>query len=177
MAVQVSLGSWSLRPSLRAWVKLSARCHGTSLRIPGSSIGFSREPVKPSFAQSCIASRGLENLDLTGLGYLIILASLVLCTQPESRLLKHSNMKFVVPGQVSGLLCAYHMILQPITIISKYQLSMQLGKERWNYHASKNIGDSMIKMTCLDDSCLARALLSNTLRTPDDLPIQTHNTP
>ena len=73
--------------------------------------------------------RGLENLVLTGLDYLINLASLVLCTQPNSRLLKHSNMKFVVPGQLTGLLGAYHMILQYVTIISKYLLSMQLGKE------------------------------------------------
>ena len=32
----------------------------------------------------------------------------------------------------------------------------------------------MIKMTWLDDSCLDRALLSNKLRTPGDLPIQTN---
>ena len=32
----------------------------------------------------------------------------------------------------------------------------------------------MIKMTCLDESCLDRALLSNNLRTPGDLPIQTN---
>ena len=79
--------------------------------IPGHPLGSpgSRSTVlHPEL--HCV--RGLENLVLTGLDYLINLASLVINSQPESRLLKHSNMKFVVPGQVTGLLGAYHMILQ-----------------------------------------------------------------
>ena len=44
-------------------------------------------------------------------------------------------MKFVVTGLVTGLLGAYHMILQYVTIISKYLLSMQLGIGWYNYDA------------------------------------------
>ena len=97
------------------------------LQHPGSSTGFSREPINRPSPRVALHHEVLKSLDLTGLGYYIILASLVINSQLESRLLKHSNMKFVVPGQVTGLLGAYHMILQYVTIISKYLLSMQLG--------------------------------------------------
>ena len=81
--------------------------------IPGHPLGSpgSRSTVlHPEL--HCV--RGLENLVLTGLDYLINLASLVIYTQPKTRLLEHSIKKLSSGGQVSGLLCAYHMILQLI---------------------------------------------------------------
>ena len=94
--------------------------------IPGHPLGSpgSRSTVlHPEL--HCV--RGLENLVLTGLDYLINLASLVLCTQPKSRLLKHSNMKFVVPGPSIGVVVCLPHDTTIYTKISKYLLSMQLG--------------------------------------------------
>ena len=74
--------------------------------------------------------RGLENLVLTGLDYLINLASLMLCTQPKSRLLKHSNMKFVVPGPSIGVVVFLPHDTTTYAKVSKYLGSMQIGQRR-----------------------------------------------
>ena len=121
----------------KPWVlKISIRLFEPGWSFPQDVMAVSSIPGHPLVSPGSRSTvlhpelhcvRGLENLVLTGLDYLINLASLVLCTQPKSRLLKHSNMKFVVPGQVTALLGAYHMILQYVTIISKYLVSMQLG--------------------------------------------------
>ena len=74
--------------------------------------------------------RGLENLVLAGLDYLVNLASLVIYTQPKSRVLKHSKYEIVVPGTSIGVVVCLPHDTTTYTKISKYLSSMQLGKER-----------------------------------------------
>ena len=146
---------------------LSAGCHGLS-SIAGHPLGSpgSRSTVlHPEL--HCV--RGLENLVLTGLDYLINLATLVVCTQPKSRLLKHINMKFVVPGPSIGVVVCLPHDTKTYTKIFQVPREHAIGQRKVELPCIENIGNRMIKMTCLDDSCLDRALLSNKLRTPGNL--------
>ena len=99
------------------------------LQHPGHPLGFpgSRSTVLHPVLH-CV--RGLENLVLTGLDYLINLASLVEYTQPITRLLEHIMYNFVVPGPSIGVLVFLPHDTTPMTKVSKYLGSMQIGQRR-----------------------------------------------